>query len=104
MYISQNITAATGKRAEYLNKLKAMIKEETPYKDYLQDLFTVAKELNSLPDGAYLAIKDVRKDSLMEDIQKLINLIPHNYLNTIIKNARKIDEGAESLILAEELI
>lgn len=104
MYISPNITAATGKRAEHLNKLKAMIKEETPYKDYLQDLYTVGKELNSLPDGVYLAIKDIHQDSLIKDIQKLMELIPHHYLNTMIKNARKIDEGAESLILAEELI
>lgn len=104
MYVSQSITATSGKRAEYLNKIKAMIKEETPYKDYLQDLFTVAKDLDSLPDGAYLAIKDVHKDSLNDDIQKLMELIPHRYLNTIINNARKIEEGAESLILAEELI
>ncbi len=39
-----------------------------------------------------------------EDIEYLIEEVPHSYLSKIIQTANKIDEGAESLILAEELI
>ncbi|HNQ43326.1 MAG TPA: C-terminal helicase domain-containing protein, partial [Candidatus Cloacimonadota bacterium] len=104
MYVSQSVTTQTGKRATTLNKLKAMISATSTYKDYLQDLYTVAKELNSLPDGVYHSINRINADSLKEDIESLMSLVPHSYLNNIIQNARKIDEGAETLILAEELI
>jgi hypothetical protein len=43
-------------------------------------------------------------DSLKADIETLMELVPHSYLNRIIQNARKIDDGAETLILAEEYI
>jgi superfamily II DNA or RNA helicase len=104
MYVKQGVSAQTGKRAKTLNKLKAMINTTTAYKDYLQDLYTVAKELNSLPDGVYHSINRIDSKTLKEDIENLMSLVPHSYLNTIIQNARKIDDGAETLILAEELI
>jgi len=104
MYAKQAVSAATGKRAKTLNKLKAMIDASPKYKDYLQDLYTVAKELNSLPDGVYHSINRVNANSLARDIESLMLLVPHSYLNTIIRTARKIDDGAETLILAEELI
>jgi hypothetical protein len=104
MYAKQSVSAQTGKRAKTLNKLKAMIAVKTPYTDYLQDLYTVAKELNSLPDGVYHSINRVNADKLDAGIQGLMQLVPHSYLNTIILAARKIDDGAETLILAEELI
>ncbi len=104
MYVKQSVSTQTGKRAKTLNKLKAMITATTAYKDYLQDLYTVAKELNSLPDGVYHSINRIDAKTLKEDIESLMSLVPHNYLNTIIQNARKIDNGAETLILAEELI
>ena len=87
-----------------MNKLKAMIIATSQYKDYLQDLYTVAKELNSLPDGVYHSINRIDAKTLKEDIESLMSLVPHSYLSTIIQNARKIDDGAETLILAEELI
>lgn len=104
MYAKQSVSAQTGKRAKTLNKLKALISAASQYKDYLQDLYTVAKELNSLPDGVYHNISRINADNLQQDIESLMTLVPHTYLNTIIQNARKIDEGAETLILAEELI
>ena len=104
MYVSPDISLPSGKRAEYINKIKAIIKEDSPFRDYLQDLLFVGKELNSLPDGVYHIIKDIHKDSLIKDIEKLMRLVPHDYLHKIIITARKIDEGAETLILAEELI
>lgn len=104
MYAKQSVSAQTGKRAKTLNKLKAMISAASQYKDYLQDLYTVAKELNSLPDGVYHSINRINAENLVKDIESLMALVPHSYLNTIIQNARKIDDGAETLILAEELI
>ncbi|MDD2300650.1 MAG: helicase-related protein [Proteiniphilum sp.] len=104
MYVKQSITAQTGKRAKTLNKLKAMIGATPLYKDYLQDLYSVAKDLNSLPDGVYHSINQIHADTLNSDVESLMKLVPHSYLNTIILAARKIDDGAETLILAEELI
>lgn len=104
MYITKHIASATGKRAMQLNKLKAIINVSPVYKDFLRDLYTVAKELNALPDGVYHIIKDMDERTLKADIEYIMSVIPHSYLHTIIQNARKIDDCPETLILAEELI
>ncbi len=104
MYAKQAASTATGKRAKTLNKLKAMSDASPKYKDYLKDLYHVAKELNSLPDGVYLSINRVNANKLEKDIESLMKVVPHSYLSSIIMAACKIDDGAESLILAEELI
>ncbi|MFA7057496.1 MAG: helicase-related protein, partial [Candidatus Cloacimonadales bacterium] len=104
MYINRTTPSSKGKRARVLNKLKALIKLCQEERDYLEDLYTVAQELNSLPDVVYNIIRKVHEDSLQADIAELKQEVPHAYLNTIIQKARKIDEGSESLILSEELI
>lgn len=104
MYISKSKIAAKGARAEILNKIKVLINEAPQKKDYLQDLYTVGRELNSLPEGVYRIIRRVDKKTIDKDIQELMEQVPHSYLDKIIKAAKKIDEGTESLILSEELI
>lgn len=104
MYITKSKVSTKGKRARTLNKLKALITAVPKKKDYLQDLYTVGKELNSLPDGVYSIIRKIDTNSIDEDIKELMNEVPHSYLDKIIKAAKKIDEGTESLILSEELI
>jgi hypothetical protein len=64
----------------------------------------VAKELNSLPDGVYGIIRKIDTNSIDKDIKDLMDAVPHSYLDKIIKAAKKIEEGAETLILSEELI
>ncbi|MDD2229772.1 MAG: helicase-related protein [Candidatus Cloacimonetes bacterium] len=104
MYVTKSKIATQGKRAQNLNKLKALINEVPEQKDYLQDLYTVAKELNALPDGVYNIIRKIDTNTIDKDIKVLMEEVPHGYLDKIIKAAKKIDEGTESLILSEELI
>ncbi|MFW5628339.1 MAG: helicase-related protein [Candidatus Cloacimonadaceae bacterium] len=105
LYISQKTESPSPRRADSLNKIKAMEKACPDYKDYLKDLHVVGKELNSLPDRAFYYIDNrINSETLKEDIEKLMDLVPHAYLNTIIQSARKIEDSPESLILSEELI
>lgn len=104
MYVTKSKVSTKGKRARTLNKLKALITAVPQKKDYLQDLYTVGKELNSLPDGVYGIIRKIDTNSIDQDIKLLMDTVPHSYLDKIIKAAKKIDEGAETLILSEELI
>ncbi|MDD3536436.1 MAG: helicase-related protein [Candidatus Cloacimonetes bacterium] len=105
LYLSNAPDMPTPRRAESLNKIKAMQKECPSFRDYLNDLYFVGKELNSLPERVYYHIDNkIDQKSLNEDIKTLMDLVPHSYLNTIIQSARRIEDSPESLILSEELI
>ena len=104
MFISKIQVSTSGKKGEAINKIE-WLKEHIPEKkDYLSDLYFVAKELNSLPDGVFTMIRQIDEENLDEDVENLMKLVTHSYLAKIIKTANKIDEGTETLILAEELV
>ena len=73
-------------------------------KDYFIDLLRVVEELDSLPDHYEKVVRSIDERALQKDIARLIKLVPHSYLTDVINKAQAIDEGEESLILAEELL
>ncbi|HHE37641.1 MAG TPA: helicase [Candidatus Cloacimonetes bacterium] len=104
MFISKTQVSTSGKKGEAINKIELLIELSPEKKDYFADLYFVAKELNGLPDGVFTLIRKIDSENLKDDVNDLIKKVPHNYLAKIIKKANKIDEGTETLILAEELI
>jgi hypothetical protein len=72
-------------RRELLNKLALLKKNAPAKKDYLEDLVFVVDKL----------------DALVEELQREI---PHDYLSDIMERARRVEEGDEQLIFAEELV
>ncbi len=110
-YIKDNLFLKKSKipvdkgRRDMLNKLKLLLKRTPAKKDYLEDLVTVADKLDALPTRY---ARMIRKSSLTDDGEAVVlNLqkdIPHDYLTDIIERARKVEEGDEQLIFAEELI
>lgn len=104
MFISKTQVSTSGKKGEAINKIELLIELIPEKKDYLNDLYFVAKELNSLPDGVFTMIRQINAENLKDDIRDFMKLVTHSYLAKIIKTANKIDEGTETLILAEELI
>ena len=81
-----------------------LLKELVPdHKDYFEDLEYVLNELGDLPAKFAKTIRAIRKENLYEEVKALINEVPHDYLQKIIQEADSIEEGEESLILAEEL-
>ena len=85
---------------EKVNKLKS---EKPQLNDYFDDLEYVMKELGDLPAKFSKTIRAIRKEHLDHDIKSLIEEVPHSYLTKIIEEAESVEEGQESLILAEEL-
>ena len=83
-----------------VNELKKIKKE---YKEYFDNLEYVMNELGDLPFKFAKTIRSIRKEKLDEDIKSLLDEVPHDYLQKIIKEADLVEEGQESLILAEEL-
>ena len=104
MFITKTQIKLSGRKGQAIHKIE-IIKELFPdKKDYFMDLLFVAKELNSLPEGVYKQIRNIDEKTLRTDIDNLMRIVPHYYLSKIIQTANKIDEGKETLILAEELI
>jgi superfamily II DNA or RNA helicase len=88
---------------EALDKLIEIKSKLNGYQDYLDDLYKVISEFDSLPDRYLKAIRGISFSKLEEDFKDFHAEVPHSYLNDIIEKANSIDDGAESLILAEEI-
>jgi superfamily II DNA or RNA helicase len=88
------------KAIEKIDELITIMPEK---KEYFEDLKFVVKELDAVPQRVTKEIRAISKETLKEDIDSLIQNVPHNYLIEIRETAENIDEGEESLILAEEL-
>lgn len=99
LFIKKSEVAMDKGKRETLDKIEIMIQSDTGNLDYLKDLRTVLKELDSLPEHY---MKLIRKIAL-KDISKLIDQVPHDYLTDIINKSQRIDEAEEYLILAEEI-
>lgn len=89
---------------EAIAKLEVLLPSLPKQKDYLQDVKYVIEKLDALPLGMARFIRAISVKNLEEDIKKMKEEIPHNYIIEIIKKAKHIEEGEESLILSEELI
>jgi len=91
-------------KAETVDKVEKLKEKLPEEKDYLEDLYYVLKKLDALPDRYAKAIRAIEIENISEEIEKLKKAVPHKYLISIIDREKSIDEGRESLILAEELI
>lgn len=88
---------------EAIDKVGELKKLLPDRKDYFDDLEYIIKELGSLPAKFAKSIRAIRKERLQEDVDNLILEVPQDYLSEIIEKADSIQDGEESLILAEEL-
>jgi superfamily II DNA or RNA helicase len=104
LFVTKHKIPITGKKGNIIKKIE-YFKNNAPsrYQNYFADLYTVAKELNTLPDGALSLIRDIDEKTLEKDIEQLIAKVPHSYLSKIITKANRIEEGSETLILAQEI-
>jgi superfamily II DNA/RNA helicase len=92
-----------GKAADVVNKVDAM-RDELPKSEekYLEKLYKVIKELDSLPTRYEKFIKNIEKEELDEMFEQLKEEVPLEYLSQIIEKSQQIQEGEETLILTEE--
>ncbi len=86
-----------------LNKIEELISLLPDKKEYFEDLKYVIKELDALPKKITKQIRAISKETYQEDVAGLIKEVPHRYIIEILDKAESIDEGEETLILAEEL-
>ncbi len=87
---------------EAVEKLNLIMDKIPGKKDYIEDLITVIKNLDALPERYIKMIKKVDFDNLNKDFSNLEKEISIKYLMNLLEKSEKIDEGEESLILAEE--
>jgi superfamily II DNA/RNA helicase len=91
-------------RRDATNKL-LLIKEKIPHKkDYIEDLIFVIQKLDALPERFARMIRSLSMNKLDQEFNELEKAIPHRYLINIVNAARKVEEGEECLIFAEEFI
>jgi superfamily II DNA or RNA helicase len=91
-------------RRDATNKL-LLIKEKIPHKkDYIEDLIFVIQKLDALPERFARMIRSLSMNKLDQEFNELGKAIPHRYLINIVNTARKVEEGVECLIFAEEFI
>jgi|AntRauTorckE6833_2_1112554.scaffolds.fasta_scaffold05248_1 superfamily II DNA or RNA helicase len=74
------------------------------YEAYFSDLLTVMGDLHNLPDQYKKQIRDMDLDdkNIESEVEDLVASVPPKYLSDVIKSARKIEEGEEEIIVAEQ--
>jgi len=72
--------------------------------DYITDLIYIINKLDAIPLRflKFIRALDIKKPK--ESVDELILTIPHNYIMALMDKARKVEDGEEQLILAEEFI
>jgi len=90
-----------GKR-EAVNKIKVMLEKLPHKKDYLEDLLAVMQQLDALPEHFARLIRHISFNHLDQDFTQLEQAVPHRYLMEIMDKAKRVEEGEEFIIFAEQ--
>lgn len=91
-------------KQDAIHKVEALKQKLPDRKDYLEDLYYVLKELDSLPERYARMLRAIDARTLEKAMDDFCRQVPHSYLTDIIERERAIAEGQEVLILAEELV
>lgn len=97
----------SGKRKQdALSKLKFLSEIHPTAKDLCIDIIKVIKDLDGLPNGVLKEIADLKidKENLEKPLNKLKELIPQNYLESIFETADRANDTGRLIVLSEELI
>jgi len=91
-------------KQEAIQKVRVLVKELPYKKDYLEDLLRVMVELDGLPEHMARMIRRVSFKRLEHEFAQMEQAIPHRYLMEIMDKAKKVEEGEEFIIFAEEFL
>jgi len=105
-YLFAHSSSAKGdkKQTETTATIKALITTNPGEREYLSELLYIISNLKALPESYMKMIRNIDSDSEKEGIEELKKEMPTEYLLKIRRRAKEIDNGSESIILAEELI
>lgn len=104
LFIKKTLIPSDKGRMETINKVKFLLDKFPEYRDYLIDLLEVIEKLAALPEQYSKQIRAISVKNLEKSFSEFRKAVPHRYLIEIIEKAKRIEEGVEYLILAEELI
>ncbi len=89
--------------AEAITQIEYLIDNSRSGQDYLEDLLTVARDLDGLSNGHIKQIKNIKVDDPGQAISELKKIARPSYLQSIIRASQKVEEGDEKLILTQEI-
>lgn len=95
-----------GRRQNALSKVKILGDGYLQAKDFCIDLIKVIKDLDGLPNGVLKEIIEIKidKEDFSKAYQKLKELVPNKYLESIFKTAERANDSGKLIVLSEELI
>lgn len=96
-------TPNTTKLRDTIAKLEWLLENVADERPYLSDLTRAVKELDALSEHHLKRIRKIRREHVREDLAELKEEVTPAFLHAIIRKAHRIEEGEETLILAEEL-
>jgi len=96
----------SGRRQDALGKVKILGENYPQAKDFCLDLVRVIKDLDGLPNGVLKEIAELKidKSDFTKAHQELKDLVPHKYLESILKTAERANDTGKLIVLSEELI
>lgn len=102
LFLKRSLVAMDKGKQEAIQKVRVILEKLPAKKDYLEDLLKVMGELDGLPEHMGRLIRRISLKLLEQEFMQMERDIPHRYLMEIIERAKKVEEGEEFIIFAEE--
>ncbi|EKE05107.1 MAG: hypothetical protein ACD_19C00426G0129 [uncultured bacterium] len=102
LFAKHELPKIQGRRAEAIKVLKVIGDSLPQAKDYSEDIISVIKELDDIPEGTLKDIFQLNLKNVEFAYEKLLQLVGKKYLQNLKDRASKNDNEQELLLFAEQ--
>jgi len=103
LFAKHPVPVIRGRRADALKILQAIKASVPSAETYCTDLIKIIKEFDDVSEGTLKDIAQIDLRNLEDVYERLIEMVPIQFIRNVIDRAHRADDSKELLLLAEEL-
>lgn len=104
LFKNNTAVMVAGRRRQDALNIVRFLKEKIPQaKEYFDDLTTIIKEFDGLPDGVLKEINKLDLKNPDQSFSQLMKFVSKDYIESIFENAESSKDDQELIVLSEEL-
>lgn len=104
LFLTSSQTPSDKGKSDALKTLLFLKTKTENRKDYITDLIFVISKLDAIPERLLKDIRALEIKEPVKSVETLIENIPYDYIISLMDKAKRVEDGEEQLILAEEFI
>ena len=103
LFAKNPLPSIKGRRQDAIKNLMAIRDALPSAESYCSDLIQIIKEFDDVSEGTLKDIVQIDMSNVNETYTELQRLVPAQFIRNVIDRAHRADDGAELLLLAQEL-